>query len=263
MNIIQTGNIFKTNNVPIESLKKIQIGAMSFEDQCEYIYKYSLNQSPGYVCVANVHMMVEALNDKKFLNILNKSTFIVPDGMPLVWLLRKKNKNIERISGYDLFMDICYRSEKDKTPIMFFGSTEEVLSKIKKNIQKRFPHINIVGMIAPPFGDISKLETKKIDDLITECNPKIIFVALGCPKQEIWMYNNHKKFKSLMIGVGGAFPLIAGTQSRAPSVIRNMGFEWLFRLILEPRRLWKRYIQTNTRFIVELIMSFFKKIRKK
>jgi N-acetylglucosaminyldiphosphoundecaprenol N-acetyl-beta-D-mannosaminyltransferase len=256
-------DLLNTDVLPIKGLENTNICILGFKDQCSKIFNHILHNPQGYVCVANVHMIIEALNDKKFLQVLNKSTFIVPDGVPLVWLLRRKNKKIERVAGYDLCIDLCSKAEKNNLSVIFYGSTNEVLAKIKKNILLKFPDLNIAGMISPPFGEVSDKKLIEINSKIQKLNPNIIFVALGCPKQEIWMHNQFKKFNSLMIGVGGAFPLLAGEQSRAPSFIRRSGFEWLYRLILEPRRLWKRYMVTNTKFIIELLRSIYHNVVEK
>lgn len=252
---------FKTHDLDISELDGIKVGNMSFASQLSSIYESSKLKKYSYVCVANVHMMIEAIKNKEVYKALLSSSFIVPDGMPLVWLLkRNKNKNCERVAGYDLVIELCKKSEQNNSSVMFFGSTYEILDEIEKNITDIFPNLSICKSISPPFGDLDDISDSEIINNINNENPQIIFVSLGCPKQELWMYKNHLYIDSLLIGVGGVFPIIAGKQKRAPKFIRSIGLEWLHRLLSEPGRLWKRYLYTNTYFIFLVIKSFLCKL---
>ena len=168
--------------------------------------------------------------------------------MPIVWLLKLFGfKKAERVAGFDLIHALLDSSEKNKNKIFLLGSTDSVLSKISKNIKNEYPEIIISGTYSPPFSENIK-NTDLIIEKINNSNADYVFVAFGCPKQENWMYENYKKINSLLIGVGGAFPLLAGTQIRAPKVIRSAGLEWLFRLAIEPRRLWKKIFKNKYSF---------------
>ena len=247
--------------LPIKDLDFVTIGISSFSKQCDLIFKRIISRDGGYVCVANTHMIVEAIRNISFREVLEKADFIVPDGMPLVWLLSrcKLGGDIERVAGYDLVMDLCSKAEDNDLSVMFFGSSEMMLSKIEKVILDRFPNLTITGLISPPFRDLSDKENAALIDSIKIQSADIIFVSLGCPKQELWMFRNSPELNSMLVGVGGVFPILAGVQNRAPIWIRNNGLEWFFRLILEPRRLWRRYVFTNTFFIFSIFKSFFHK----
>ena len=228
--------------------------------QLNEIYNHAKLGKSGYVCVSNVHMLTETYKDLNFFNVLNEASFIVPDGMPLVWLLKLKGfKDVERMAGYDVAQELMKKSSKDELPILFIGSTTKVLKGIEEQLKLTHPNLNVVDYISLPFRELSESENNELISRINNLGPKIIFVAFGCPKQEIWMNKNKNNIDGLMVGIGGAFPLLAGHQKRASSWIRNMGLEWMFRLILEPRRLWKRYLVTNTHFFTILIKKIIKR----
>jgi len=205
-------------------------------------------------------MLTEAHKDKSFFNVLLDASFIVTDGMPLVWLLRSKgHKDVERIAGYDLANVLLEKSSNDGLPVLFLGSTYEVLKGIEDQIKMSHPFLKVVDYISPPFRELSERENDELINKINSRKPKIVFVSFGCPKQEVWMNKNKNKLDSLMVGIGGVFPILAGHQKRAPSWVRNMGLEWLYRLISEPRRLWKRYLLTNTQFIIIILNKIIKR----
>jgi N-acetylglucosaminyldiphosphoundecaprenol N-acetyl-beta-D-mannosaminyltransferase len=235
----------------------IHIPKLKFNEYIDEIFQFSVKRKKGYVCVANVHMLVESRLDASFMKIMQDANFIVPDGMPLVWLLNCfDDYKCERVAGYDLVIQLFKKLEGSKHSILFYGSTTDQLNKIKNNVSGNFPDLKISGLISPPFGKITNAEREKILSEINIANPSIILVALGCPKQEKWMNEIRDHVDCLMIGVGGAFSLLSGEQPRAPFFIRKIGFEWLYRLSLEPRRLWKRYLVTNSLFIYFLFYDY-------
>ena len=214
------------------------------------ILNLSQRKPSSYVCVANVHMLIEAYNDDGFNKIVNEADIATPDGMPLA-----KGINIlygikqERVAGMDLMPDLmreCHRLDKK---IYLYGSTEEVLNKIQKKAGDDFPGLKIESY-SPPFRKLSAKEDEGITETINTFDPDFVFVALGCPKQERWMHEHKNRVNSCMIGLGGAFEVYAEIKNRAPQWMQHYSLEWVYRFAQDPKRLWKRYLVTNTRFIL-------------
>ena len=228
----------------------MRVDYTTFEMATEKIIQLALNGSGGYVCVGTVHMVMESFDDPGFRKIVNSADIVTPDGMPLVWGLKLLGiKDAQRVYGPALTPYICEKASKLNVPVGFYGGTKIVLEKMIKNLKSRFPSLNVVYAYSPPFRPLTDEEDKKIIDQINSSGVRILFVGLGCPKQEIWMAEHKDKIKAVMIGVGAAFDFIAGVKPQAPKWMQNIGLEWLCRLMIEPRRLWKRYLYNNPRFI--------------
>ncbi|WP_235906197.1 WecB/TagA/CpsF family glycosyltransferase [Ginsengibacter hankyongi] len=194
-------------------------------------------------------MFIEAYKDPKFLQIINNADLVTPDGIPLIWGLRiLYSFKQSRVAGMDLLPDLLSRMEAQKIAAYFYGSTEIILNMTKSYLTNKFPNLILAGFHSPPFGGIPTDE-REIIAQINSSSPSIVFVILGCPKQERWMASMKDKIQTLMIGIGGALPVMLGIQRRAPLWMQKAGLEWLFRLSQEPRRLFRRYITTNTLFL--------------
>lgn len=211
----------------------------------------------GYVCFSNVHMLIEAYDDEQFANVVNNATYAFPDGYPIA----KSFKYLygirqQRIAGMDFlpkFLELC---NTHRLRVAFIGSTDEVLDSTRKKISTELQSIKLTQLISPPFG-------KPWDNLayiksLNESKTQVVFVALGCPKQENWMYSHSSKINALMFGIGGALPTYVGEIERAPNYMSHFGFEWLYRLYKEPKRLIRRYLYTNTKFIYLLFKEILK-----
>jgi N-acetylglucosaminyldiphosphoundecaprenol N-acetyl-beta-D-mannosaminyltransferase len=210
-----------------------------------------------YICVTDVHALVEAQINVAFQQILNNSEFTVPDGMPVVWAGRiLGKKQTERIYGPDLMKRLCALAEKSHWKVFLYGTTELTLLTLVNSLKKQYPKLRIAGTYAPPFSPLNKNEAKTIYSKINLVNPTIIFVGLSTPKQERWIYDARAHLKAnILIGVGAAFDFIAGTKHQAPHWVQKIGMEWLYRLIQEPHRLWKRYAVANTLFIYFIVRN--------
>jgi len=193
---------------------------------------------------------MEAYDSPSYQQVINQADLVTPDGMPLVWMLRRMGyPNQERVYGPTLMVKLLEMANDESIPVGFFGSTTDVMSKLVQNVQRDFPKIQIVYAYSPPFKQLSDEEDRQVTESINSSGTRILFVGLGCPKQEYWMHEHRGKVQAVMLGVGAAFDFIAGTKPQAPSWVQKIGLEWLFRLLSEPRRLWKRYIIHNPRFI--------------
>ena len=187
-----------------------------------------------------------------------------PDGMPITWMLRHMGfPNQQRINGPDLMWNYCKMAEQLRQPIFMYGNTQPTLDRLVQKLHTSFPKLQIVGSYSPPFRTLTEKEDNNIINLINASGAKVVFVSLGCPKQELWMAQHRDKIQAVMVGVGAAFDYHAGTLKRAPLWMQQNGLEWLYRLYSEPRRLWKRYLVTNTIFMLgairQLIVYKFKK----
>tara|TARA_R110002020_G_scaffold268059_5_gene483231 strand:+ start:388 stop:1146 length:759 start_codon:yes stop_codon:yes gene_type:complete len=217
-----------------------------------------LRQS-NYTCVANVHMIAEAFYSNSYSSIVNNADIVTPDGKPIVWALKfLYGIKQERVAGMDLLPDILVEAEKRKIPVYFYGGTDSMLVKTHEYLNHAYPNLIISGFCSPPFRELAIEEEEEMTNKINQSEARIVFVALGCPKQEKWMSRMKDKINSVMIGVGGALPVLIGMQKRAPLWMQKSGLEWFFRLYQEPRRLFKRYASTNTLFTWLLIKEYFR-----
>lgn len=202
-------------------------------------------------------MFYEHRKNPEFRNVLCEASFVLPDGMPIVYSLKKFNGiDPERIAGNDVMFSLIEKAKKAKLKVFLIGSTDEVLSMISQNLSsKGIEHRSY----SPPFLPIDEFDFTGQAVMINEFNPDIVLIGLGCPKQEIWMHRMKDRVPAPMFGVGGAFLLYAGIDSRAPEWMRRSGLEWFYRLMLEPRRLLKRYLITNSYFIARLVKEIVRK----
>lgn len=213
-----------------------------------------------YACVANVHMLVEAYKNRRFAQVVEEAGYVTPDGKPLSWALRLLHGvRQERVAGMDLLPDLLKEAECRQLPVFFYGGTEEMLKKTEAYLQHHHPNLPVAGMHNPPFRNLTALEEKRIAEKINASGAAFVFVVLGCPKQEKWMASMKGRVEAVMIGVGGALPVLIGEQRRAPQWMQNGGLEWMFRLVQEPGRLFKRYAVTNSLFVYLLLKAYLRK----
>jgi N-acetylglucosaminyldiphosphoundecaprenol N-acetyl-beta-D-mannosaminyltransferase len=195
-------------------------------------------------------MLVETYKDKEFAKAINDAVITTPDGVPLKWGLKwLYGIRQERVAGMDLLPNLLRAASQQKIPVFFYGGTEEILSGIQTYIEKHYPSIPFAGTYSPPFRTLTYKEEKDIVNKINGSGAKLVFVSLGCPKQEHWVASMKGRINAVMIGLGAAFPVLTGMKTMAPQWMRNNGLEWLYRLFQEPKRLWKRYLITNTYFL--------------
>ncbi len=237
-------------DIPTRDTIGSSICILPFDRQIDLIITWAKNRQNKVVCVANVHMLIEAWKNARFAEVLKQADLVTPDGKPLVWMLKSMGATrAERVAGMDIFLATCKRASADRISIFLLGSTPEILDRICERLQAEFPHLKIAGIESPPFDPLAPTAGTNIVETINASGAGIVFVALGCPKQECWMMEHRDRIQAVTIGVGGVFGVYARVLKEAPRFIQNAGFEWLFRLIQEPRRLWKRYATTMPIFI--------------
>lgn len=238
----------------------INVNSGTYKEFVDKITSIAVNKKSQYVCIANVHMLVEAYKDASFASIVNNANITTPDGVPLTWAMRMLyNIKQDRVAGMDLLPELLQQASEQKLPVFFYGGTSEMLNNTKVFLKQRYPEVNIVGTYNPPFRPLTKEEDDSVVELINNSGAALVFVVLGCPKQEKWMASMKGRVNAVMIGVGGALPVLIEMQKRAPGWMQQVGLEWLFRLIQEPKRLFKRYAITNSKFVYLVLKEILTK----
>ncbi|MCK5013154.1 MAG: WecB/TagA/CpsF family glycosyltransferase [Candidatus Omnitrophica bacterium] len=238
----------------------VPVSSVNIPQACDVIDGRINDRKKVYICVAPVSTIVDCQSDHEYKKVLNNADMITPDGMPLVWIGKLKgDKNIGRTYGPDLMQALCRSGEKKGYKHYLYGSTESTCGLLRNVLKRKFPNIDIRGHYAPPYRPVHAQEDESIVNEINSADPDILWVGLGSPKQDFWMYEHRAKLKApIIIGVGAAFDFIAGVKKQAPRWMRRFGLEWFFRLCSEPKRLWKRYFLGNTKFIYLLIKHSIK-----
>jgi len=215
------------------------------------------SRTKGYVCVTGVHGVSEAQSDRSFRAILNHALLNTPDGMPMVWVGRWVGfREMKRVYGPDLLLEVCNSSQTTGWRHFFYGGGPGTADALAAVLQSKFPQLQIVGTHTPPFRPLTPSELKEFQARVAATRPDIIWVGLSTPKQELFMASTLSSLDvPVMIGIGAAFDLISGKVRQSPRWIQRSGFEWLYRLIQEPRRLWKRYLKNNPIFVWRLFLQ--------
>jgi len=234
----------------------MRVDATSYAECAETVLAIGAARAGGMVCVATVHMVMEGFDDPVYRRLVNAADRVTPDGMPLVWALRRQGvTRASRVYGPDLMPEICARAEARGVPVGFYGGTPAVLGALRLRLRARFPRLEIPFAFAPPFAPVAPEEDARITDAIEASGAHVVFVGLGCPKQERWMAAHRERLSCALVGVGAAFDFLAGAKPQAPGWMQRRGLEWLFRLAHEPRRLARRYLVGNSRFIFHSVLG--------
>ena len=239
-----------SSNLTYCEILKTNINVTNMEETLQYLIRNLEDLRGKYICVSNVHTVVMSYEDEKYRNIQNSAAMVLPDGKPLSVVSRLRGfKEAQKVSGPDLMPAMFRVSEEKEYTHYFYGSTEETLEKLKEALLVRYPNLKIVGMYSPPFRPLTQEEDEEIIQQINDVSPDFIWIGLGAPKQERWMYDHKDKMCGVMLGVGAGFDFHAGTVKRAPVWMQKCGLEWLHRLTQDPKRLFKRYVVTNSKFL--------------
>lgn len=240
-----------------------RIDATSYEDACDRIETWVTQNRSCYIVAANVHVVMMGHWHPSYQDIINRAQLVTPDGMPLVWGLRWLGIEAQsRVYGPDLMLALCERAATKNIPLFLYGGTPSVLETLHSKLIQRFPHLNIVGVYSPPFRPLTPAEEASDRAMIEQSGAKVVLVGLGCPKQEKWMARQQGQLAAVMIGVGAAFNFHSGMVSQAPRWMMRWGLEWLYRLVTEPKRLWRRYFINNPSFIVLFGWQLLREYRK-
>lgn len=232
------------------------IDAISWDEVVSRIASWAAHRQSRVVALCNVHSVVTASQEPAFQTVLSQADLALPDGAPVAWALRREGfGEQQRINGPDLTWRYLQVAEQLGQSVFFYGSTQDTLDRLMVRIKASFPKLKIVGMESPPYRELSEEEDQAYVDQINQSGANVLFVGLGCPKQEAWMAAHRGRIKAVMLGVGAAFDYHAGTIQRAPVWMQKIGMEWFHRLLSEPRRLFKRYTVTNSIFMYRMAKS--------
>lgn len=233
------------------------IDAVDWGTALERIVRWGAARESRYVCICNVHSVITARQNTVFARVLAESDMNTPDGAPVAWVLRHSGYPAQqRINGPDLMWRHAALAARAGQPIFLYGGRNTTLNKLREALLQAHPGLVIAGMYSPPFRPLTLEEDAAIVDRINASGAEVVWVGLGCPKQELWMAAHRGRINAVMVGVGAAFDYHAGTIRRAPRWMRDGGLEWAFRLAAEPRRLARRYAVTNSLFMVAVAREF-------
>lgn len=238
----------------------MRVDCTSYIAATNRVIKWAREGRSAMVCLGNVHMVMTAYDDPMFAKVVGDADLVTHDGMPLVWALRLLgHPGIERVYGPHLMLFVCQAAMRKKIPIGLYGGRPDVLEDLGTRLRERFPGIEIVFQVSPPFRTPTKEEDDRNLKLLRDSGARILFVGTGCPKQENWIHRNRRRFSGPMLGVGQAFDIHSGHTRMAPRWIQNLGMEWGYRLCTEPRRLWRRYLKNNPRYLALVAIQLFER----
>ncbi|MDQ3751252.1 MAG: WecB/TagA/CpsF family glycosyltransferase [Acidobacteriota bacterium] len=237
----------KNERVKVVSL---QVNVCNHDSAIRRVAELVEKGNGGSVCFSTVHMTMESYDNPEYGAKVNAADLIIPDGMPIVWMQKLQGESqAARVRANDLMIILCGYAEKNNLTVGFYGGKQSVIDAILERAKLDFPKLKIVYAFSPPFRPLTNEEDAAITAEINEKKPDILFMGLGCPKQENWMSAHKDKLTAVMLGVGASFDFFAGNVRESPEWLGKLGLEWLFRLMQEPRRLWKRYLILNPRFM--------------
>ena len=238
--------------IPVCSILGVDIAAIDMDWLLAFTKAHVKELSGDYICVSNVHTTVTAWKDEAYRAVQNGGILAIPDGGPLSSTGRKRGfAKMRRVTGPDYMLKTIALGLPQGWRHYFYGSTPETLEKMEKALREEYPDIQIAGMYSPPFRALSAEEDGALAEKINEAAPDFVWVGLGAPKQEIWMHDHQGRVQGLMVGVGAAFDYTAGNISRAPQWMQKHNLEWLYRLVQDPKRLFKRYFITNSVYLIQ------------
>ena len=228
----------------------MRVDALTYPEAIERVVRWARAGEGRTVGVATVNNVMEGYDHPPFRDVMNGCDLVTPDGTPLVWGLRLLGvSDATRVYGPELTPRLLARAAEVGVPVGFYGGSPEVVEALRVVAADRWPALTIAYAYSPPFRTLDDREDDEIVRAIVDSGARILFVGLGCPKQERWMSEHRDRLPLVQLGVGAAFDFLAGTKRQAPAVLQRAGLEWLFRLVTEPRRLWKRYLRHNPRFV--------------
>ncbi|MFE4107913.1 WecB/TagA/CpsF family glycosyltransferase [Almyronema epifaneia] len=240
------------------SVLGIQVNAIDYEAAVAQIIEAARQDRPLTVSALAVHGVMTGVLDPEQSYRLNHLDLVVPDGQPVRWALNwlYRTQLSDRVYGPNLMLQVCDRAAQASIPVYFYGSRSDVLDALMQNLRTRFPGLAIAGSQPSRFRRISAAEMADIAATIQTSGAKIVFVGLGCPRQEVWAYEYRDRLSMPILAIGAAFDFHAGLLPQAPSWMQKRGLEWLFRLIQEPSRLWQRYLLLNPLYLGLLLLQF-------
>lgn len=253
-------NQMLTTEISTRDIIGTQVAVTTYEETLDQIVSWALAYDRPYlIAAANTHVLSLARHESDYRKVIDAFDLVVPDGMPLIWVLNRKYKvNLkDRVYGPTLMEKAFQRSDDQHTsPLRHFllGSSDEIRKTLRQNLENRFPQSRIVGAYSPSFGDWTEADNRKTIEHLKAARPNIVWTCFGCPKQETWLAEHRYNLPpAAYLAIGAAFAFHAGKVRMAPPILQRIGMEWAYRLVCEPRRLFKRYLVNNTRFVIALL----------
>lgn len=244
---------------PRFDLLGVKISALTLDGAADLIEEWVSSGTKRYVNVCTSGTLLECHDHPRLAGIVNRAGMATPDGMPLVWLGRWRGFKVSRVYGPDLMLKVSERGLSRRLRHFYYGSTETVLASLCARLQRRFSGLEVAGSLAPPFRALTADEVRATAALINAARPDIVWVGLGTPKQDEWVGQFRALLEApVLVAVGAAFDFHAGTVRQAPRWMMRMGLEWFFRLLMEPRRLWRRYLIGNPRFVALVVRQWWR-----
>ncbi len=246
----------RPNSIGFSKILGSRVDWSSYNDALRCVISRGSSAQSRYICFATVNNVMEAYDSAEFRAVMNGADLVAPDGVPLVWALRLLGcKGATRVYGPDVTPMVLEAAEREGLPVGFYGGAPETLERLLAYVRGRFPSLRVAYAWSPPFRPLTPEEDEEVVRAINEAGVRILFVGMSTPKQDRWMAAHKGRVQAVMLGVGAAFDFLAGTKRQAPRWMMRAGLEWLFRLGTEPRRLWKRYLKHNPRFVVLFAMQ--------
>ena len=237
----------------------MRVDATNYDAVTQQVMGWAAAGESRYLCEAPVSMVMEAYDHPDYRQAINQADIVTPGGMPLVWTLRRLGLPRQpRVYGPEITLRVCQAAAAAEVPVGFYGAAEATVRRLAARLEERFPGLRVVYAYAPPFRPLTLQEDAAVVEHMRAAGCRILFVGLGCPKQERWMASHRGSVRAVMLGVGAAFDFLSGTKRQAPACWQQLGLEWAFRLATEPRRLWRRYLYQNPRFAVLILRQLLR-----
>jgi N-acetylglucosaminyldiphosphoundecaprenol N-acetyl-beta-D-mannosaminyltransferase len=245
------------NNYKKQKILSFNINIISITGLIEKVKEFILLKNGHYICISNVHQCIEAYDNSEFSKIINNADLALPDGRPIYWALKLLNhKDAEHLPGYFVTDELCKFAAEKNLRIGFYGGENDALEMCVLNLKKKYEKLKVNYIYSPPFRTLTNVEKKEIINNIIDNNIQILFVCLGCPKQEVWMAEHKDLLKCVSIGVGEVVNIISNKQKLPPKWVEKIGMRWVTRLMTEPRRLFWRYFYTNSKFVYLFLKQY-------
>jgi N-acetylglucosaminyldiphosphoundecaprenol N-acetyl-beta-D-mannosaminyltransferase len=248
---------------PTERVLGQRVDPVTKRQAADMVVRRALDDTPGaYVCLTNVHTTVESQHSPELRTAVDEAFLSVPDGMPLAWILRHRGHvATEKVTGIEFVPQVASRGVEHGVRHFFYGGGPGIAVRAGLHLERQVPGVQVVGAASPPFGEIPEWANEELREEVRRTRPHVLWVGLGAPRQELWMRKMGRDLGvPVMVGVGAAFDYLAGTKPSAPTYLRHIGLEWLFRLAVEPRRLWRRYLVGNSVFVYLVVRDEFSSV---
>jgi len=235
----------------------VQVTPTNYEEATETIVEAAKQRQTAVVSCHAVHAIVTASCDRSLREKVNTFDMITPDGQPVRWALNllHRTKLTDRVYGPGLTLSLCEKAAQQGVSVYLYGGSPDVVEKMRENLLKQYPSLKIAGYESPPFRPLTPEEDEQMVQRVNASGAGVVFIGLGCPKQDLFAYDHRDRIQAVQVCVGAAFDFHAGTLPQAPGWMQRRGLEWFFRFTQEPRRLWRRYLVTNTIFLAKLFAA--------